>query len=149
MERARRDWGHWSPNEKAVAVALVTILAVFTAVWAIVLYEPPTGPGLCGPCPGREAIYMYSSAMNSPTNMTLELIDTGAAGITLVAYYVWSGTGATFSHSNWTGPTLQPNNVVDVNILIDGSTFSFQHGSLYSVKVISARNNQFVFTVQV
>ncbi len=149
MERVRRDWGAWSPNEKALAVALITILAVFTVVWAIVLYEPPTGPGLCGPCPGREAIYMYSSTMNSPTNITLELTDTGSAGITLVAYYVRSASGATFSQSNWAGPTLQPNNVIDVNILIDGSAFSFQHGSGYTVTVVSARNNQFVFTVQV
>jgi hypothetical protein len=85
--------------------------------------------------------------VNSPTNLTLNIRNAGVAGIALVAYTVKDAGGYQYSKTSWTGPYLNPNQVVAVNFVIDGSAFTFRSGSWYYVTVTTARNNLFTFTI--
>ena len=100
-------------------------------------------PGLCGG--PKEALNLGSSNLNSPTNITLSLINTGTAQVALIAYYVKDSTGDTYSQPSWSGPTLppNPNSGMPVNILIDGKAFTFQSGNNYTVELVTSRYNQF------
>ena len=99
------------------------------------------------PCPNREGLNMDSFQVDSPTNLTLNIRNTGSAAIILVAYTVKDMGGFQYSKTSWTGPTLNPNQVVATNFVIDGSTFTFQSHSSYYVTVTSTRNNLFTFTI--
>jgi len=93
---------------------------------------------------------MDTSQMNSPTNLTLNIRNSGVAGVALVAYTVKDeGEGGyQYSKTSWTGPYLNPNQVVAVNFFIDGGAFTFHSGSWYYVTVTSAPNNLFTFSVR-
>jgi len=79
--------------------------------------------------------------------MTLNIRNSGAMGIMLLAYNVKDSVGNQYTKMNWTGPSWNPNHVVTVNIVIDGSSFTFYPKNTYSIEVTSARNNLFTFTV--
>lgn len=119
----------------------------------MLLYSPPIScsrlPGFGGPCPGREGLSLTSSSLNSPTNVTVTITNTGLVSVTLSAYYVKDPNGQYYSNINWTGPMIPPNSNVSVNFLIDGKTFYFQHGISYTITTVTSRNNQFNFTLSV
>jgi hypothetical protein len=79
--------------------------------------------------------------------MTLDIRNSGAMSVMLVAYTVKDPIGNQYTKMNWTGPSWSPNQVVIVNIMIDGSAFTFQPRNTYSIVVTSARNNLFTFTI--
>ncbi len=79
--------------------------------------------------------------------MTLNIRNSGAMNITLVAYTVKDSVGNQYTKMNWNGPSWSPNQVVTVNIMIDRSAFTFQPKTTYSIEVTSARNNLFTFTI--
>jgi hypothetical protein len=108
-------------------------------------YNAPGCP--VGPCPGREGLNIESSQVNSSTNVTLSIRNTGAMGLSLVAYAVKDSIGNQYTRMNWTGPYLTPDQVVSINFMIDGTAFTFQSRNTYSVVVTSARNNLFSFTI--
>src|SRR2546422_11385179 len=88
MGEEAKGWMHWSTNEKVAAVILLSVLAIFVILFGPILYEPPTGPGLCGsfgatPCPGREDLYIVRAAVSSATSMTVQITNTGCAAIFL------------------------------------------------------------------
>jgi hypothetical protein len=148
-----KGWGRWSTYERVAAVILISVLAIFVFLFGLILYEPPTGPGLCGafgpePCPGREALNIISSTTNSQTNITVQLINTGSAQISLMSYYVENANGRVYSNNNWSGPTIAPNAIRTTNLLIDGNIFTFQSGSYYTITLITSRNNQFILTIK-
>jgi hypothetical protein len=99
------------------------------------------------PCPAQEMLAMQSYHVNSPTNVTLTLINAGSLGLHLVAYNVTESGGATYSNTSWTGLLMQPNQVATTNILIDGQSFTFQYPSAYTVTIITSRNNYFDVTI--
>jgi len=93
MGEKAKGWTHWSTNEKVAAVILLSVLAIFVILLGLILYEPPTGPGLCGafgpqPCPGREDLNVIAAVVNSPTNMTIQILNTGSVQISLMSYNV-------------------------------------------------------------
>jgi hypothetical protein len=142
---------HWSSGEKAAIAVLVSILIVFSALFGLAVYA--NGPGLCGafgpePCPSRESLNMMSYAMNSPTNVTLKIINSGSAAVFLASYYVRNSNGQAYATNNWLGPTISPSAIIPVNILIDGNSFTFTAGNSYTVIIVTSRNNQYTFTVQ-
>ena len=142
---------HWSSGEKVAIAVLVSILIVFLALFGLVFYA--NGPGLCGafgpePCPSRESLNMMSYTMNSPTNVTLKIINSGSAAASLASYYVRNSNGQAYTTNNWLGPTISPSAIIPVNILIDGNSFTFTAGNSYTVIIVTSRNNQYTFTVQ-
>lgn len=114
-----------------------------------------TSSATCGTC-GFESMSLDSASFNSGTNVTLYLRNTGTANITLVTYYVKDASGDQYSRTTWTGPTIVPNQVVATVFTIGsscssctlvGSAFTFTAGNSYTVLVVTARNNQFSFTI--
>jgi hypothetical protein len=97
------------------------------------------------PCPAREALNVESSRFDSPTNMTLNIRNSGTAAVTLMTYYVKDSFGNVYSSSHWTGPMLVPNALVSVHVFIDGKAFTFQHGYTYTVTMITSRYGAFNF----
>ena len=142
---SRRDW---------TAFALLTgVLVATTAISASIYYPPiptctacPSG-GLVTPCPGREALDLESYTLNSPTNATLDIRNTGTASVTLVDYYVKDSTGDLYSSTNWAGPAAAPNALMQANIIIDGNAVIFQTGNTYTITVVTSRNQGFTFTM--
>jgi len=110
MAERTKGWKHWSTNERVAAVILLSVLAVFLTLLGLILYEPPTGPGLCGafgatPCPGRENLNIVSATVNSPTNMTVQIWNIGSVAISLISYNVKSTYSQPYQSNNWSGPT--------------------------------------------
>lgn len=99
------------------------------------------------PCPAREMLVMESYKVNSPTNLTMTLQNTGWIAVDLVSYKVTDSSGAYFANTTWTGPTVNPNQAASANILIDGKAFNFQTGPTYTITVVTSRTNIFTFTV--
>ena len=105
-------------------------------------------PGcLVTPCPGRESLNIETSQVNSPTNLTLSVRDVGSVGITLTSYIVKDSLGNQYAKVNWTTPFMNPNQLVAINIIIDGSAFTFQSKNTYNMALTTARNNTFTFTL--
>ncbi len=146
-------WGHWSSNERVAAVVLISVLALFLVLFGLILYEPPTGPGLCGafgpePCPGREALNIVSLTVNSPTNMSVQIWNTGSVVFSLISYNVSNMYSQPYVSTNWSGPTVAPSAYANVTLLIDGNAFTFHSGSYYTITLITARNYQFTSTIK-
>ena len=99
------------------------------------------------PCPAREALNVESSSLDSSTGMTLNIRSSGTAAVSLMAYYVKDPVGNLYSNSNWAGPMITPNALVSVHVFIDGKAFTFQHGTTYTITMITSRSTQFTFTV--
>ncbi len=72
---------------------------------------------------------------------------TGTAAVTFTAYYVQDSFQNRYSSVGWSGPTIPVNVSLVVNVTIDGRAFTFQPGTSYSVVMLTAKNNQFTFTV--
>jgi hypothetical protein len=58
-----------------------------------------------------------------------------------------NSNGKQFNNTSFQGPTILPNTVAGVNVLIDGVAFTFQPGTAYTIEVVTARNYLFVFTI--
>lgn len=117
---------------------------------------------------GREALVLELSVFNTGYNATLNIRNTGSASVTLVTYYVKDSSGDQYFRSNWsTGPNPQATsiapNALDQAIVLIGTGGTGQCGtsctltatpftfngspSSYTVVIVTARNNQFSFTI--
>jgi len=152
MEEKAKRKRHWSTGEKATALALVLFLGISVTFFGVVIYAASTAPRFCGsfgatPCPGREDLNIISSTLNSPTNITLQIINTGSVQFSLASYSVQNANGRIYSNNSWSGPTIAPNAIRTTNLLIDGNAFTLQSGS-YTITLITSRNNVFTFTIK-
>jgi len=148
-ERKRK----WSTREKATALVLVLFLGIFVTFFGVVIYASSTEPRTCGffgatPCPGREDLNIISSTLNSPTNVTIQIINTGSVQFSLASYSVQNANGRVYSNNNWSGPAIAPNAIRPTNLLIDGNIFTYQSGSYYTITLITSRNKVFAFTIK-
>jgi hypothetical protein len=135
----------WSRKEW---FALLTAMLVTASVLA---FTSSINQGLCG-CglvvvPGGEALIVESYTFNSPTNVTLNIRNVGGVYATMTAYYVKDSAGDTYTSTNWLGPTAAPNALVHANIFVDGNAITFRTGNVYTIIVVTSRNNQFTFTI--
>ena len=141
--------------------SIIIVVLVCGLVLGGVLYWETTGSPspLCGgcyhynapgcvvtPCPGLEALFVETSQINSPTNMTLNIRNGGAATVGIIAYKVQYNNNQ-FTNTNPTEPSIGTNQVAAINIVIDGNAFTFQSKNTYSIIVTSTRNNIFTFTI--
>jgi hypothetical protein len=140
----------WSTRERVAVVVLLSILVVFAIFIGSLFYVGGVGCGLGGrgPCPNMAILNIISHNVNSPTNVTLNVMNAGSVTVNLVSYYVDNVRGQTYANTNWSGPTLPPNTVTPMNILIDGSAFTFQSGDTYTVAVVTSGNYRYTFTFQ-
>lgn len=100
------------------------------------------------PCPGRELLGVETSQVNSPTNVTLNIRNIGEVGISLKAYTV-QYYSSQYTKTNWTSPLVNPNQLYTIDIVIDGSAFTFRSGNTYTIIMTSTRNNQFTYSLLV
>jgi len=104
----------------------------------------------------REALALESYTFTSGTNLTLFIRNFGNVSVSFTAYYVKDSSGNQYALTTWTGPTINPNSTAPAVILIGsscpactivGTAFTFTPGFSYTIVVVTARNNQFSFTV--
>jgi hypothetical protein len=117
----------------------------------------------------NESLALQSNSFNSPTNVTLNLLNNGPTEVEIAGYQPPSGYSVSDSvgdqyvsgtSSLCYGPvtiacnTLPPNNVTPIVILIGdgyllvaGNPFTFQPGHYYTVSIETKRNNTFSFTI--
>ena len=104
----------------------------------------------------RESMGLDSYSFSSGTNVTMYLHNFGSVSIQLVTYYVKDASGNQYAYTAWPGPTIAPANVVPTNFLIGsscssctltGTAFTFTPGYSYTIIVVTARNNQFTFSI--
>jgi len=62
--------------------------------------------------------------INSPTNLTLNIRNSGAASVGFDSYRVTYYSNQ-YTKTNWAGPVVNTNQVAAINIIIDGSGFTF------------------------
>jgi hypothetical protein len=89
---------------------------------------------------------LETSQVNSPTNVTLNIRNTGAASVGFDSYSVLYAAANQYTRTNWIGPVIDLNRVAAINIIIDGSTFTFQSKNTYTIALTTTRNN--IFTSQ-
>ena len=80
------------------------------------------------------------------TNMTLNIRNAGSASTSFVSYSVQFNNNQ-FTKMNPTEPTIGTNQVAPVNIVMDGSAFTFQSKYTYTIALTTTRNNIFTFTI--
>jgi hypothetical protein len=166
-----------------LTVLAIAILGEVIAVEAYVYWQQQTTLGCsrcCGslPCPvGTEAMTMESWQVNSPTNVSLSLRNTGTVGVTLASYYVKDSYGNQWTRFIWQTdsccpgvgpnhpPIIAPNalGVVFITIgngasgsggqcgsscTLTGSNFTYTTGYTYTLSVVTSRNNQLTFTIK-
>ena len=84
---------------------------------------------------------MVFSNLNSPTNLTLAIINTGPGWINLTSYTVqyqnnWS------NNTNWSGPKVGPGMALSADIVIDGQAFTFQAGTTYTIRLFDTTGTE-------
>jgi len=67
--------------------------------------------------------------------------------MTLNSYSVKDTGNNQYTKINWSGPSLSPNSHTPVNIVIDGTAFTFQSKYPYTITITSTRNNIFTLTI--
>ena len=145
------------PSSGTIIIVVIVCAAVLGGLfyWQTTGYPSP----LCGgcyrynapscpvnPCRGREGLSLDSSQLNSPTNITMNIRNSGVMGVSFVSYTVQYYSNQ-YSKTNWTTFSVQPYQVAAFNIIIDGSTFTFQSKNTYTIALTTTRNNIFTFTV--
>jgi hypothetical protein len=103
-----------------------------------------------------EDIAPTSTAIQDSTQVEADLLNNGTGTATLVAYYVTDSSGNEYALTNWSGPSIAPNNVTTITFSIGsscpqctlyGSAFTFTSGSQYTIRVVTERGNSFTFTI--
>jgi len=88
-----------------------------------------------------------SYQFNTPTNLIMNIRNNGASPVGLIAYYVNDSSDAQYASSTWPARAIAPATAISVNILIDGTAFTFQRGNSYTVSIVTSRNYQYSFTI--
>src|SRR3989454_9946712 len=111
------------------------------------------------PPPVVESLKLTGYLFINGTSLSLVLQNIGSTSVTLQSYLVRDSSGDTWSLANWAGPTIIPNDVATMSILIGancpgcvyggipGLFFQFNVGQSYTVILTTTRSNQFSFTV--
>ncbi len=140
-EKARRTL-------RIVAIAgLLTVLAALGVLIYVISVGPCTflvNPGCGAP---KAQLFLEGSWINSPTSLTLKLLNGGSGSTSLSGYYVHDSVGHVYAAPGWTGPTIQPNSPLNVTFTIDGKDFTFQPKSSYTVTVDASIGYNFSFGV--
>ncbi len=154
-------------NKKGIDTILAALLmVVIVVVAAVMVYAWSTGllgTLLATPPPREGPLSMDSFAFSNATFVGITIRNAGTGNVTLASYYVTDSNGNQWARLSWSGGTIAPNKAAVTYIAIgsgaggcgSGCTYtgatngfaSFQSGYSYTVKVLTARNNPFTFTV--
>jgi hypothetical protein len=149
-------------NKKGIDTILAALLmVVIVVVAAVMVYAWSTGllgTLLVNPNNNKEGpLTMDNFAFSNSTSVTITIRNAGTSNVTLGTYYVTDSNGNQWSKQSWSGGTIAPNKAANTIINIgnlccsySGATngfSSFSSGFSYTVKVVTAKNNPFTFTV--
>jgi FlaG/FlaF family flagellin (archaellin) len=133
-------------------VVIVVVAAVMVYAWSTGLL----GTLLVNPNNNKEGpLTADFYGFNSSTNATINIRNAGTSNVTLTAYYVTDSNGNQWARNPpWTTAAIAPSKVLAVQFVITnayctptGTAFTFQSGYSYTVKVVTAKNNPFSFTI--
>jgi hypothetical protein len=144
METSAR---HRRRFKRLAYVGLTSVILVSLAYGVYWASQPCTltiHPG-CGGIP--DPLYVQSSAINSATNMTLQIFHGGQHSISLTSYYVKDSVGHLYSSPGWIGPTIPPMTQLNITITIDGKDFIFQPKNTYTLGFHTSQNYNVDFTI--
>ena len=152
-------------NRKGIDTILAALLmVVIVVVAAVMVYAWSTGllgTLLATPPPIEGPLSMDSFAFSNATFVGITIRNAGTGNVTLASYYVTDSNGNQYAKLTWAGGTIAPNKAAVTYIAIGsgagacsgcsytgtGSGYTFTSGYSYTVKVLTARNNPFTFTV--
>jgi len=152
-------------NKKGIDTILAALLmVVIVVVAAVMVYAWSTGllgTLLATPPPREGPLSMDSYAFSNATFVGITIRNAGTGNVTLASYYVTDSNGNQYAKLTWAGGTIAPNKAAVTYIAIGsgagacsgcsytgtGSGYTFTSGYSYTVKVLTARNNPFTFTV--
>lgn len=138
---------------RSILSILIVALAGGIAVGAIIISLQPRPGNTCGnwwvqpPCPNQEGLAVDSYYVNSPTNITLKIVNIGSIPMTLLSYTVRDSFNNQYANTSWSGPSMVPQAMVTTNILIDGKTFTFQTGNNYTIEILTDRDSRYFFQI--
>ena len=135
-------------------VVIVVVMSVMVYSWSLGIF----GSALPVPPSGKEIFVLENQAFPSNSNMTLFLRNTGTAMSSFVSYYVQDLYGNQCSKTTgWQTGLIAPGNLAQAYLAIpappsnyctwNGTPFTYQKGNGYVITLITARNNQFSFTI--
>ena len=133
-------------NRRVQRVLTLAIISGITA-GAVIIVLLGYGPTLVvHPGGPHEELCMGFTRLNSPTNMSLNVLNCGSYAASPHSYYVKDPNGNVYPNPNWSTPTIPLNANVTLNIVIDGNAFTFQRGFYYTITINTSRAN-YGFTV--
>lgn len=141
-----------------IASLLMVIIVVVASVMVYTYATGLLGALLVGPKIATENISLEYPAFSSNSAVNLDWRNTGSTPITLTAYYVKDSGGDQYARTSYSLGPINPNGISsNTNVTIasacgsgctlTGATFMFQSGNAYTITLLTARNNQFAFTV--
>ncbi len=157
--RLRRPLKDKCGIDTIVASLLMIVIVVIASVMVYAYATGLLGALLIAPKTSAEAVSIeYSSFSPSNKTVNLYLRNTGAALVTLTAYYVKDASGNQYARTSWAGqPTFAPTTLTNETIQISnactsgctttGTAFVFRPGNAYTVNLVTTRGGQFSFTV--
>ena len=140
----------------AIGIVGGTIMGILVVAWT----TPVLPCFFCGPSPAHfEKLELVSYHLNSATNITLVLKNNFSFSWSLMAYSLSDSNGNHYSSGSWTSAAVPPNGLGTEIITIGSSCIgcsyqgtpgafdTFNSSRTYIVKVLTARNNQFLFSI--
>jgi hypothetical protein len=151
----------WNRSGLSTIIAAL-LLVVIVVVMSVIVYSWSLGTlGSIFPTPvnGKEILILENQRYYGANNVTLYLRNTGTAVTTLVSYYVQDLNGNQCAKTNgWSQGPYSPTQLAIVPLSIPsppstsctwtGTPFTFQPGNIYTIVLVSQRNQQFSFTIQ-
>src|SRR2546427_2203822 len=114
-------------------LAAAIICGVVAGAAGIVMLGQSSSSLLVHPGGPHEQLCPGFTHLNSPTNMSFNLLNCGSYPATPVSYYVSDPAGHTYPNPNWSVSTIPLMANVTLIILIDGNAFTFQNGTTYAI----------------
>lgn len=136
-------------------VVIVVVAAVMVYAWSTGLL----GTLLVNPNNNKEGPLIADFyGFNSGTNATINIRNAGSSNVTLAAFYVSDSNGNQYAKTTgWTAGPIGVSKVIGVQFVITvpyctytgtaGGFNSFASGYSYTVKVVTAKNNPFTFSI--
>lgn len=121
-----------------IRVVVAGAAGIFMIVQSSSLLVHPGGP--------HEGLCLGYTYINSPTNMSFNVLNCGSYPATPLSYYVRDPAGNVYGNPNWSVPTIPLMANVTLIILVDGNAFTFQHGTTYVI-TLNTQRVHYGFTV--